>query len=149
MALLALKYVKQRLTQTSATQLAEALERALADPGARELGHQVERLYGTTRSRRDIELMATVAADGEDHRAEEGLMTYAEELLREDRQEGRREGELQGRRAVLLRQMTPKFALTDHERQRILSCEDPDALDAALDKVVLADDKGVVLSELG
>lgn len=76
-------------------------------------------------------------------------MTYAEELLREDRQEGRREGELQGRRAVLLRQMTPKFALTDHERQRILSCEDPDALDAALDKVVLADDKGVVLSELG
>ena len=73
-------------------ELAGALERALADPGARELGHQVERLYATTRSRHDIELMATIAAHGEYHSAEEGLVTYAEELLREARQEG----ELQG-----------------------------------------------------
>ena len=163
-AVLALKFVRQRLTEAIAHTLVAALDRALADPGARGLGRQAERLYLITRSRSDIELMATVAADREYHRAQESLMTYAEELLREGRlkgreeghqegreegrQEGRREGELQDKRAVLLRLLSRKFTVTDEDRGRVLSCDDPEALDAALDEIVTAEEIGSVLARI-
>ena len=84
-------------------------------------------------------------------------MTYAEELLREGREEGlqegreegRQEGELREKRAVLVRLLSRKFSLTRDERQRILSSNDPAALDAALDEVVTAEDKDGVLGKLG
>ncbi len=83
-------------------------------------------------------------------------MTYAEELLREGRQkgreegreEGRREGELQDKRAILLRQLSRKFTVTEEERGRVLSCDDPAALDAALDEIVTAEEKGAVPARL-
>ena len=155
-AVLALKFVRQRITEANAQILVSALDRALADPAARGLARQVERLYAITRSQSDIQLMATVAADRKYHRAQEGLMTYAEELLREGRQkgreegrqEGRREGELQDKRAILLRQLSRKFTLTEEERGLVLSCDDPTALDAALDEIVTAEEKGAILARL-
>ena len=78
--------------------------------GARELAHQVEWLYASTRSRRDINLLATVAAHRKYRRAEEDLMMYAEELLREG-----------------------------DERHRIIACDDPAVLDAAHGEILTAD----------
>jgi hypothetical protein len=49
---------------------------------------------------------------------------------------------------VLVRQLDRKFGLTEAERDRILSCGDSDALDAALDEIITADAKASVLSKL-
>mgnify|MGYP006301936021 FL=1 len=155
-ALLALKYVRQRLTEAIAELLAGALDAALADPEAQELAHQVEMLYGQTRSPEDMELIQTAAGKRGYHRAEEDLMTFVEAKIQEGlqkgreegREEGRQEGELLGKRAALLRQISRKFTVTDAERDRILSCDDPTALDAALDEFALADEKASVLSKL-
>jgi predicted transposase/invertase (TIGR01784 family) len=151
-SLLALKYVRQKLTNAIAERLAGALEAALADPQARELAEKAEMLYGRTRSPEDIRLIETAARKRGYHRAEEGIMTFAEakiqEGLQRGREEGRQEGELLGKRAALVRQLSRKFTVTDPERERILSCDDSDALDAALDEIVTADDKASVLSKL-
>ena len=53
-----------------------------------------------------------------------------------------------GKRATLLRLVSRKFTVTDAERERILSCDDSAALDAALDEFALADEKASVLSKL-
>ena len=79
-------------------------------------------------------------------------MTYGEKLLREGRlkgrEEGRREGELQVKRAVLLRLLSRRFTVTDEERSRVLSCDDPASLDVALDEVVMAEEIEAVLARL-
>lgn len=147
-ALLGLKYVRLRLTDANAAHLAGALDAALADPASYEYAQHVERLYARTRSRSDILFLATVAADREYHRVEEGLMTFAQELLREGRQQGLEEGQLHGKRSVLLRLMSRKFGINGDESEIILSCDDPEALDAALDEMVMAHDKAAVLAKL-
>ena len=58
------------------------------------------------------------------------------------------EGSLQHSREVLIRQLDRKFGLAAAERERILSCEDQTALDAALDEIITADGKASVLSKL-
>ena len=83
-------------------------------------------------------------------------MTYAEELLQEGLQQGRQEGrqeglqrgELQDKQRVLIRQLAKRFGLSDSEREHIESCEDRDALDAALDEIVVAQAKEAVLAKL-
>ena len=57
-------------------------------------------------------------------------------------------GFLESRRETLARQLDRKFGLTDAERDRILSCADPSALDAALDEIMTAADKATVLNKL-
>ena len=88
-SLLALKYVRQPLTDAIAERLAGALEAALADPQARELAEKVEMLYGQTRSPEDIRLIETAAGKRGYHRAEEGIMTFAEAKIQEGLQRGR------------------------------------------------------------
>jgi hypothetical protein len=101
-------------------------------------------MYVQTRPREDIEYLTAIAAEAHYDSTEEDLMTYAEELL----QEGIKEGELQGKRNILMRQLTRRFELTDAERDLIAEYDDPDALDAALDEIVVATDKFQVLSKL-
>jgi len=67
-------------------------------------------------------------------------MTFAEAKIHE--------GELLGKRATLLRLVSRKFTVTDAERDRILSCNDSAALDAALDEIITADEKPAVLGKL-
>ena len=67
-------------------------------------------------------------------------MTYAQELLQT--------GQMRGKRDVLVRQLDRRFGLTEDEREGILSCDDPNALDAALDDVIVADNKESVLARL-
>ena len=76
-------------------------------------------------------------------------MTYAEEPLQEGLEKGIERGALAGKRSVLTRQLSRRFSLTEDERGRIASCEDPDALDAALDEFVVAETKEAVLAKLG
>ena len=71
-------------------------------------------------------------------------MTFAQEML----EKGVEKGSLESRRETLTRLVDRKFGLTDTERERILSCDDPAALDAALDEFALADDKPAVLNKL-
>ena len=75
-------------------------------------------------------------------------MTYAEELLQEGLQEGLERGELQDKQYVLTRLMAKRLGLSDSERERIEACEDRDALDAALDEIVVAESKEPVLAKL-
>ena len=88
-------------------------------------------------------------------------MTYAEELLQEGLEKGIergiergmergiKRGALDDKRSVLTRQLSRRFSLTENERGRIASCEDPDALDAALDEIIVAETKEAVLAKLG
>ena len=75
-------------------------------------------------------------------------MTFAQEMVEKGRNEGLEEGSLQRSREVLVRQLDSKFGLAAVERDRILSCKDSAALDAALDEFALADDKASVLNKL-
>ena len=79
-------------------------------------------------------------------------MTYAEELLQEGLEKGLEEGLEKGaladKRAVLIRLVSRRFSLGEDERRRIESCEDPAALDAALDEFAVADSKDAVLAKL-
>ena len=79
-------------------------------------------------------------------------MTYAEELLQEGLEKGLEEGLEKGaladKRAVLIRLVSRRFSLGDAERRRIESCDDPAALDAALDEFAVADSKDAVLAKL-
>ncbi len=67
-------------------------------------------------------------------------MTYAEALVEK--------GELQDKQHVLARLPAKRFGLSDSEREHIESCEDRDALDAALDEVIVAQAKEAVLAKL-
>ena len=78
----------------------------------------------------------------------EEAMTYAEELIQEGRQKGLERGELQDKQHVLIRLLTKRFSLSDPERERVEACEDRDALDAALDEIVVAESKEAVLAKL-
>ena len=139
-ALLALKFVRQRLTDARVRLLVSWWDRAHADPAARELAEAAERMYARSRTRDEIDRMATFAGDREYHSVEEGLMTYAQEMLQT--------GQMREKRNVLVRQLNRRFGLTDDEREGILSCDDPDALDAALDDVIVAENKESVLARL-
>ena len=110
--------------------------------------NSLQRLYVQTRSREEIEYLTAIAAEAHYDSTEEDLMTYAEELLQEGVAKGIRKGELQEKRNVLTRQLSRRFELTDAERDLIATCEDPDALDAALDEIVVATEKSQVLSKL-
>ena len=74
------------------------------------------------------------------HEVAVSYVTYAEELLEQ--------GSLRRSRDILARLLSRKFGLTDAERQFIMVCEDPNALDAALDEIIEADSKSVVLAKL-
>jgi predicted transposase YdaD len=79
--------------------------------------------------------------------------TYEKRGEKRGEQRGEKRGETRGRlqdkQQVLTRQLERKFGLTDEERRRIASESDPDKLDAALDALVFAENKGEVLAEIG
>jgi len=75
-------------------------------------------------------------------------MTIADRLERKGRLEGRREGRIDSKQELLERQLDRKFGLTEEERKAIRSRRDPKRLDAALDAILFADSKDVVLAHL-
>jgi predicted transposase/invertase (TIGR01784 family) len=144
LGLLSLKYVRHAIEDTVARRLVSLFDAGRRDPEVSDLARLAEQMYVQTRSREDIEYLTAIAGEAHYEVAEEDLMTYAEELLKE----GMEKGELREKRAVLARLLTRRFTLTDAERDRITSCGRPDALDAALDEFVVATEKQQVLSKL-
>ena len=71
-------------------------------------------------------------------------MTFAQEML----EKGVEKGSLESRRETLARLLDRKFGLTVAERERISSCDDQAALDAALDEILDAETKAQVLAKL-
>jgi len=78
----------------------------------------------------------------------QGLEEGLEKGLKEGREEGREEGSLKEKHNVLIRQIEIKYGLSDDERKHIFSVTDFNKLDAALDGVVLAQDKENILKFL-
>ncbi|HKJ85907.1 MAG TPA: Rpn family recombination-promoting nuclease/putative transposase, partial [Spirochaetia bacterium] len=146
-ALLFLKYVKHSLYQVG-RQMLEILQRGHRDPQSREISKLGMRVLATVKDREEMEYLQTIARKGRYDRVQEDEMTYAEELLQEGLEQGMQRGVLSEKRAVLIRQLSRRFSLSDDERSRIESCGDRDALDAALDEVVVADAKDSVLAKL-
>jgi len=115
-----------------------------------------------------MEYLQTIARKGRYDRVQEDEMTYAEELLQEGLEKGIEQGLEKGieqglekgmeqglergvltdKRAVLVRLLSRRFSLSETERQRIESCDDRDALDAALDEFAVATSKESVLARL-
>jgi flagellar biosynthesis/type III secretory pathway protein FliH len=107
-----------------------------------------------------VQTFLAEAAKRHYHDTEEDVMSYADVLkreglergiqegLQEGLEEGRQEGRLQKTREVLIRLLDRKFSLTPADKQRIQSTQDPAALDAALDEIVVADTKEAVLAKL-
>jgi hypothetical protein len=75
---------------------------------------------------------------------EEAYMTIADKLKRE----GIKEGKIQEKQQVLIRQLTKKYSLTLQDKQHISSITDPDKLDRALDEIVVAETKEQILKLL-
>lgn len=158
LGLFALKHVRLRLVERTAELLVELLHRAEAEPALRPLVELIERVYVGTKSRTDVRRLVAAASRLRYHEVEGGMMTYAEELLKEGREQGLEQGLLRGReqglergslqrsRDILVRQLDRRFGLSDVERARIMGCEDAQALDAALDAFALAESKTEVLA---
>ncbi len=140
-----LKYIKQRMTAGIARTLLEVMRRAVEDPQASELAAICYQVYVQVKERSEMELVQTLARENRYAEVREDGMTYAEELV----QEGLERGELQDKQRVLIRQLAKRFGLSDPEREQIESCEDRDALDAALDEIVVTQAKEAVLAKLG
>ena len=72
-------------------------------------------------------------------------MTFAEAKLNE----GREEGTLKDKQEVIKRLLNRKFDLSDEEAARIDRIEDLEALDAAIDEIIDAEEKRQVMEKLG
>ncbi len=152
LGLLALKYARLQMAQHVVDLLTDLLHRGEADPAVRQLVRIVEQVYVAVKSEADVQRLVAAATRKGYHEVEVGYMTYGQQLLKQGREEGREvgleQGALRRSRDVLARQLSRKFGLTDAERERIMACEDQNALDAALDEIVDADSKATVLSKL-
>jgi len=88
---------------------------------------------------------------------EEGVMTFAQEVREEGihlgEKRGLKKGETLGKikekQDIVKRQLRKKFGLSEEEAAQIDRIEDIEALDAALDEIIDAEDKRNVLEKLG
>jgi len=82
----------------------------------------------------------------------EVAMTAAESLRKQGREQGielgRQEGRQEGQQEALVRQISKKFGITEHERKLIESVDDLERLAAALDEIIVASSKEQVLRHL-
>ncbi len=140
LGLVALKYSRLRLEQSAMDLLTELLHLGQGDPAVRHLVRVVHRIYAQVKDTGEVDGLVAAASRLGYHEVEDGYMTFAQDMLEK--------GSMQCSREVLARQLDRKFGLTDAERERILSCDDRDSLDAALDEIITADEKASVLNTL-
>ncbi|GAH69047.1 unnamed protein product, partial [marine sediment metagenome] len=105
-------------------------------------------------------------------RAKETLMTTAEKLMEQGREQGREQGLEQGReqgleqgreqgleqglergtllkeKEILIKQISKKFGISEKERSFIMAVADREKLDLALDEILFAESKDVLLDIL-
>jgi len=89
-------------------------------------------------------------------RAKETLMTTAEKLMEQGREQGREQGLEQGlergtllkEKEILIKQISKKFGISEKERSFIMAVADRKKLDLALDEILFAESKDVLLDIL-
>jgi hypothetical protein len=142
-ALVFFKYIKRDFTKDkqAAGRILEYLHRLPPGSDERQL---FERVVVEVKSEEETESFLAHSRERGYTDIEEDVMTFAEAKLRE----GRREGTLKDKRDVLKRFLNQKFGLSEEEAARIDRMEDLEALDAALDEIIDAEEKRQVLEKL-
>ncbi len=98
-------------------------------------------IYYTTEMGSDYlrERLKVISPEGGDE-----VMTTAMKLI----QQGHKEGKLDDKQNVLIRLLDKKFGLPAEDKNLILSINNPDQLDAALDEIITAESLNQVLAKL-
>ena len=105
----------------------------------------LERAVAETKGEEEIESFLAKAREMRYNEIEGDVMTFAEAKV----EEGIHKGKLKEKQEIVKRQLNRKFGLTGEEAGRIDRIEDLGALDAALDEIIDATEKGQVLDKLG
>ncbi len=102
-------------------------------------------IYYTTEMGSDYlrERLKAISFEGGDE-----VMTTAMKLIQQGHKKGLKEGKLDEKQNVLIRQLDKKFGLPAEDKNLILSTTNPDQLDEALDEIVTADNLNQVLAKL-
>lgn len=79
-----------------------------------------------------------------DDRAGETIMTTAEKLM----EQGREQGTLLNEKEILIKQISKKFGISEKERSFIMAMENKKKLDLALDEIIFAESKDVLIDIL-
>ncbi len=79
-----------------------------------------------------------------DGRTEETLMTTAEKLI----EQGIEKGTLRNEKDILIKQISKKFGISEDDRSFIMALDDKEKLDLALDEILFAESKDVLLDIL-
>ena len=141
-ALVFFKYIRRKFTEEVVRVLLEQLARL---PAGSELLQTLERAVAETKGEEEIESFLAKAREMRYNEIEGDVMTFAEAKL----EEGIHKGKLKEKQEIVKRQLHRKFGLSEDEAGRIDRLEDPDALDAAIDEIIDATEKGQVLEKLG
>jgi len=137
-ALVFFKYIRRKFTEEVVRVLLEQLARL---PAGSELLQTLERAVAETKGEEEIESFLAKAREMRYNEIEGDVMTFAEAKVRE--------GKLKEKQEIVKRLLHRKFGLTGDEAGRIDRIEALDALDAALDEIIDATEKGQVLEKLG
>jgi len=77
------------------------------------------------------------------------MPSFAEKLIKQGKQQGKKEGEIKGKQDVLIKQLRRKFGLSSSDEKMIRSVTDEVKLDAAVETIFDAKSKEEVLKLLG
>jgi len=75
-------------------------------------------------------------------------MTTAEKLIEQGLQRGLERGSLLDKKEILIKLISKKFGISDNDRSFIMAMEDKEKLDLALDEILFAESKDVLLDIL-
>ena len=122
-------------------------------PAGSDLAKAIYSALAMVKERREIEEFLERAREMRYTDIEEGVMTFAQEVREEGEKRGLEKGETLGKikdkQEIVKRLLNRKFGLSEEEAARIDGIEDFEALDAALDEIIDAEDKRNVLKKLG
>jgi len=148
--LVCLKYLRRKFTEEIVRILVEEVRRL---PAGSDLAKAIYSALAMVKERREIEEFLERAREMRYTDIEEGVMTFAQEVREEGEKRGLEKGETLGKikdkQEIVKRLLNRKFGLSEEEAARIDGIEDFEALDAALDEIIDAEDKRNVLKKLG
>jgi hypothetical protein len=156
--LVVLKYIRKKFTREIVRILVDQVRRLPADS---ELAKAVYSVLAAVKERREIEEFLARAREMRYTDIEEGVMTFAQEVREEGEKRGLEKGEKRGlekgetlgkikdKQEIVKRQLRKKFGLSEDEAEAIDRIDNTQALDAALDEIIDAEEKQQVLEKLG
>ncbi len=115
------------------------------EEGLRFLESVLRYLFSSTEITVNTALECIEITDG---RARENLMTTADKLMEKGIEIGIEKGTLLDKKEVLINQITRKFGISEDDRVLIMAIEDKSKLDLALDEILFAESKDVLMEIL-